>query len=131
MNVWTGTVRITADAETRYSQGGAAICTVRLVADSGYGDKKKPLWMRGVIFGKRAEGGLVPYLVKGQQLAVSGEISMNEWENSDGIKQQSLEIKLAEIELIGGKRDNSAQGSGSNYRDGFADPPMTGDDVPF
>ena len=67
MNNWNGTVRIGADAETRYMQSGTAICSIRMVADSGYGEHKKPLWLTGKLIGKRAEGGLVQYLIKGQQ----------------------------------------------------------------
>lgn len=125
MNVWTGTARVVANAETRYAANGSAVCTVRLVADSGYGDRRKPLWMRGVLFGKRAEGGLVELLVKGQQLAISGELSMNEWENKDGIKQQSLEINLANVDLVGGRNGGESH---------VPDPPSAGgfdDSVPF
>jgi single-strand DNA-binding protein len=118
MNIWTGIVRVVADAEQRYSQSGSAVCTVRLVADSGYGDKKKPLWMRGVLFGKRAEGGLAQLLTKGQQLSVCGELSMNEWENKDGQKQQSLELTMEKVTLVGGKNEYRPQHS-------------TGDDVPM
>lgn len=124
MNIWTGTVRVVADAEVRTTASGTTVCTIRLVADSGFGDKKKPLWMRGAIFGKRAEGGLIPYLIKGQQLAVSGELSMNEWANADGIKQQSLEIRLDSIDLVGSK---PAQSGGE-----MSGPAPTMDDsIPF
>ena len=130
MNIFTCTCRVVADAETRYTQGGAAICNVRLVADSGYGERKKPLWINGALFGKRAEGGLVPLLVKGQQLAVSGELSMREWENKDGIKVQSLELNIATIDLIGSKQGDA--GSGSSGHGGMQEPPPMGDDqVPF
>lgn len=124
MNIWTGTVRVVADAEVKHTTSGSTVCNVRLVADSGFGDKAKPLWMRGAIFGKRAEGGLIPYLVKGQKLAVSGELSMNEWANADGIKQQSLEIRLDSIDLVGSK---PAQSGGE-----WSSPAPSGDDsIPF
>lgn len=127
MNVWTGSVRVVTDCEVRYGQSGKAVASVRLVADSGFGDNKKPLWVTGVFFGKRAEGGLPGMLEKGKQAIVSGEISMKEWEDKNGNKQKSLEIMLDKIELVGGQRQGGGQAGGDQ---GFEAPPMESD-IPF
>ena len=128
MNVWTGTVRIVADGETRFTGSGTAICSIRLVADSGYGEHKKPLWLTGKLIGKRAEGGLVQYLIKGQRLAVSGELSMDEWEDKNGQKRQTLVLLINTIDLIGGR---SQQGGVEHDTGTFQPPPPMGDDTPF
>jgi len=101
MNTFCCTGNIGRDAETRYSKGGAAFCVFPVAVSSGYGDHKKTMWVRCVLFGKRAEGGLVPYLTKGAQVEVSGELSMNEWTAQDGTKKQALELRVNEIGLLG------------------------------
>jgi single-strand DNA-binding protein len=126
MNVFTGTGRCGQDAEVRFTQAGLAICNFSLAVDAGYGDRKSTLWLRCALFGKRAEGELPTYLTKGTQVAVSGELSMSEWENKDGEKKQSLELNVRELDLVGGRGDS---------RQGASDPePRSGDDeeeVPF
>lgn len=101
MNIFCCTGNIGRDAETRYGKSGTAICTFSVAVQSGYGDHKKTLWVRCVLFGKRAEGGLVPYLTKGTQVELTGELSMNEWTAHDGTKQQALEMRVAEVGLLG------------------------------
>ena len=36
------------------------------------------------MFGKRAEGKLKDYMLKGQQVVVEGEISLNQYQKKDG-----------------------------------------------
>lgn len=86
-----------------------AICNFSLAVTSGYGDRKSTLWLRCSVFGKRAEGSLPEYLVKGAQVAVSGELSLNEWEK-DGVKHSTLELNVNTLDLIGGNRGNNSGG---------------------
>lgn len=141
MNKITATGRIVADAETRFMPQGDAIAGFRLASDVGYGDKKTTNWFSCSIFGKRGES-LAPYLVKGQQVTVFGTLTLREWTDKDGVKRLSPDIRIDEIELQGGKRDDEQpqrkQASRDDYQrakegrpthstpDHFVD-----DDVPF
>lgn len=107
MNIFCFTGNLGRNAETRYSANGTAICSFSVAVKSGYGEREKTLWVRCSMFGKRAEGGLVPYLVKGQQVAVSGELSLNEYQGNDGQTRTSLEVNIRDITLLGGRSDNS------------------------
>lgn len=124
MNLFTCTARIGKDAEVRRTQSGMAVCTFTGAVDAGYGDKKKTVWVRFALFGKRAEGNLPQYLTKGAQVAVSGELLTNEWE-SEGEKRFSLECNVNSLDLIGGKSEKPSKPSQPNEAD-FDD-----DDLPF
>jgi len=97
------------DAEIRHTSSGIAVATFPIAAESGYGEKKVTTWIRCNLWGKRAEGGLIPYLVKGQQVAVTGEIRMNVYMNKEGVEKSSLDLTVSDIALIGGKQERKQE----------------------
>ena len=107
MNKITLTGRIAADAELRFLSGGDPICSFRVASDVGFGEKKTTNWFTCSVWGKRGEA-LSPFLVKGQQVTVFGVLSLREWQDKDGAKRMSPDIRVDEIELQGGKRDSQA-----------------------
>lgn len=128
MNLFACTGNIGSDAETRYTKDGLAIASWSVAVKSGYGGREKTMWVKCSLFGKRAEGGLVQYLKKGSQIAVSGELSLNEWTGKDGSTKTSLELKVSEIDLIGGKKDTSNH---ANHSPAPAPDADFDDDIPF
>lgn len=52
--------------------------------------------------------GLLPYLVKGQKVAVQGRIGVNAYLDKQGQPKASLNLSVYELELIGSKQDNAA-----------------------
>lgn len=106
-NVFSFTGTVGKDAEVRYSPSGVAILNVTVANNIGYGDKQQTLWIRVALFGKRAEGQLKDYLLKGQQVFVSGELTQSEYKANDGTTKTSLELNANIIDLIG-KKDVSA-----------------------
>ena len=108
-NVFSFTGTIVRDAEVRFSPAGLAILNVTVANTIGFGDKQKTNWVRVVLFGKRAEGTFKDFLLKGQQVFVSGELSTNEYDAKDGSgKKFSLELNANIIDLVGGKREGAA-----------------------
>ena len=93
------------DAEVRYLPSGQAVLNVNVANNVGFGDKQQTLWIRVALFGKRAEGNLQNYLKKGQQVFVSGELSVNEYRANDGSMKYSLELMANSIELVGKKSE--------------------------
>ncbi len=116
MNNFTATGRLGRDAEVRYTQQGTAIASFPLAVDVGFGDNKRTLWLRCNIWGKRAEGGLIQYLIKGAQVAVSGEISTSEWDKQDGGKGFSVELRVNDLDLLGGKPSGQGAGQGNVHK---------------
>lgn len=109
MNVFTAVGRIGRDAEVRSTQNGTSVAGFPLAVDVGFGDKKSTLWCDASIWGKRAEGGLIQYLVKGQQVAVSGEIGTREFQKRDGSPGFAVTLRVNEIDLVGGDGQRQQQ----------------------
>ena len=132
MNIWHFIGRIGRDGELRYSPGGDAILSFPVAVDSGYGDKKKTTWPRCTIFGKRAEA-LAPYIVKGAQVGISGEVTLREYDK-DGSTRQSLDVRVSEVTLVGGKGEAQKPAERPVAKPEPAGKPATpawDDDIPF
>jgi len=108
---FTGTVG--KDAEVRYMPSGAAVLSVSVANNIGFGDKQQTMWFRVVVFGKRAEGQLQNYLKKGQQVFISGEFKTGEYQSNDGTTKTTLEINATIIDLIGKRQDGDSKPSQS------------------
>jgi single-strand DNA-binding protein len=95
MNVFTFTGNL--GKECRTANNGTAVCNFAVAVKSGFGDNATTLWVDCALWGKQAESKLVNYLVKGQQVAISGELGMRE---HDG--KSYLTCRVSSISLIGG-----------------------------
>lgn len=93
------------DAEQKFLPDGTAVCSFS-VADS-QGQEKPTIWHRCQLFGKRAEGKLPSYLTKGAHVTVTGNMTQREYNDRDGIKKMSQEIRVQDIALQGGQRQQS------------------------
>ena len=107
LNVWTFTGNLGNDCETKYTQKGDAVVTFSFGVQSGFGDKATTTWARCSLFGKRGES-VAPYLLKGQLVGVSGELSAREWQNKDGQTKTSIEVRVNDVQLLG-KKDGQQQ----------------------
>jgi single-strand DNA-binding protein len=114
MNNWNITGNLGKDAEVKSLPSGTTVCEFSVAVKSGYGDKEKTNWANCVIFGKKAEGRLPEFLKKGAQVAISGELELQEWENDKG-KGSKLSLVVSELDLIGGVA-SSAQSSQSQQQ---------------
>ena len=108
MNVWNFVGNLGKDAETRYLQSGDPVVSFSVGVKSGYGDKATTTWARCSMFGKRGEA-VAPYLMKGQQVAISGEASLREYTDKQGQTRSSLEVRVNDLTLVGGKREDQQQ----------------------
>ena len=114
-----GIARLVADPEVKYLPDATPVAGVRLVFDR---PKKKengekgyePLWVTVTLFGENQQG-IVPFLKKGEQVAVEeGVLEMRSWQKDDGTTGTSLEIKYARLTLIGNRADRE-DGSGNGH----------------
>ena len=130
MNSITVAGQLGKDAEVRYLTNGDAVCNFS-VADS-QGKEKPTIWWSCQLFGKRAEA-LSQYLIKGQAVTVSGSVSEREWTDKEGNKRKAVDVRVNEIALQGGKRDEAprqapAKPAGKPAGSGFDD---MDSDIPF
>ena len=108
MNNCTFTTRIYKDAEQRYTQSGDSIVSFKGPVESGYGQNKVTTWIKFSMFGKRGES-VLPYLKDKTQVAVSGELANREYTDKEGQKRYSLEVRVNDLTLLGGKIQESSQ----------------------
>lgn len=109
MNVFCFTGNLGGDAEVRYTPAGMPVANFSVAVKSGYGDREQTMWVGCQLWGKRAEGGLAQYLKKGQSVAVSGELSVREYDRRDGTKGFSLEVRAQDVTLTGGNANGAPQ----------------------
>ena len=130
------------DAELRYTPGGAAVSTLNLATTEVWNDRsnqrqEKTEWHRVILWGKQAES-LQEYLTKGKQIYIEGRLQTRQWDDKDGNKRYTTEIKADRVTLLGGGggggRGGSMDRGGSQMSGGSDEPPMepiTEDDIPF
>ena len=135
------------DIELRYTSGGAAVATLSLATTEVWNDKagqrqEKTEWHRVVLWGKQAES-LQEYLLKGRQIYVEGRIQTRQWDDRDGNKRYTTEVRADRVVLLGSRGSGGGSGGGSGREDQGHDQPPTGppmgdgpaelteDDIPF
>jgi single-strand DNA-binding protein len=143
--------RLTRDAELMYTSSGFALTKMALAVNRRR--KSGDQWIDEgnffdvTLWGKRGEG-LSPYLKKGQQIGVQGQLKQDRWEQ-DGQKRSRVVIEADNIQLLGsgssGRSGGDSFGSGNNrpaaspnnsggqgsYNDYKPDDDRFEDDVPF
>jgi single-strand DNA-binding protein len=129
MNIISIAGQLGKDAEVRHLANGDPVASFS-VADS-QGKDKPTIWWRCSLFGKRAES-LAPYLTKGQAVTVSGNVTEREYTDKDGQSRKSMEVRVNDVALQGGKRDEAPRAAPSKQA---AKPSGTGfddmEDAPF
>ena len=107
MNVLTIVGRLGQDARTN-KVGGTAVANFSVAAKAGYGEREQTVWVDCALWGQRAEGKLVDYLKKGQQVCVSGEMGTREHEGKTYIT-----MRVNDLTLCGSRDDSSSQSKGN------------------
>ena len=144
------------DAEVRYTQGGAAVATLNMATTEVWNDRtsgerqEKTEWHRVVVWGKQAET-LSEYLLRGRQIYVEGRLQTRQWDDRDGNKRYTTEVRADRVVLLGGRggeSERSREAGGAQPeargrqpgeqrdqsppgRDAGAGAELTDDDIPF
>ncbi|SVA28005.1 uncharacterized protein METZ01_LOCUS80859 [marine metagenome] len=115
--------RLTRDAEVRFIPSGTPVMSFSVANNTGFGDNQKTHYFDCSMFGKRAEGKLKDYMVKGQQVVVEGEVSLNQYQKKDGTGGASLNVFVNNVELMGSNQQAGGRPSEPKSNDD--------DDLPF
>ena len=125
------------DAELRYTGGGTPVANFSIATSESWTDKQsgerreQTEWHRICLWGPSAEK-LQEYLVKGKQVCVEGRLQTRQWEDRDGNKRYTTEIRADRVTLLGRRGDTDGQtergpGAGNGQeRYGNAAPADTG-----
>ena len=112
---------ITRDPEVRYSNSGKAFTKIGIAVKRPF-NKEAVDFFNLVAFDKKAEF-CGRYLTKGSRVLVEGTLQTSTYENKDGVKVNSVDIMVDNIEFATSKR--SEEGGGGNYskpsNDGYSE----------
>lgn len=98
MNIFSFTGNLGKDCRIGSADSGSTVCNFNVAVKSGFGDKEQTLWIDCALWGKQAESRLPDYLLKGQQVAVSGELGSREHEG-----KTYLTCRVNNVDLVGNK----------------------------
>lgn len=100
--------RLGADAEVKSLQNGSKVMELRIAVDMSYRNKDgekvdRTVWVKATQWNVKDNSTIQNYLKKGGQIYVEGEPSANAYTNKDGAVVANLELKITNIQLLGGK----------------------------
>jgi len=133
---------VAKDCEQRQLPSGQTVLHVTVANHIGFGDRQKTLWISCTVWGKQA-GQMQKYLIKGEQVFVSGELSQSQYRAQDGTDRTSLELSVKSIDLVGRKnepRQEPPSNTNSSSQPSFfhdvnaeydSKIPFPDDDIPF
>lgn len=101
--------RLGQDPEVKFANSGTAILNLSVACDyqkkaDGGGYERATLWVRVIVFGKRAES-LQKILLKGMRVATSGDLQLNEFTNREGEKRTTVELIANDVEPLFDKKE--------------------------
>ncbi len=141
--------RLGIDPEVRYTQSNTAVATLRVATNERYKDsngewQENTEWHRVVAWSRLAEY-TQQYIKKGSLVYIEGSIQTRSWEDQQGQKRYTTEIKARSIKILdsrGEGGDTSVDTSVSQERSSApankpvniakdSDDEMFDDDLPF
>lgn len=121
MNQVCLTGRLTKDVNVSQAKSGKQVLTFSVAVDGFRKDDVS--FFDCVAFDK---AGLVQYLVKGKEVAVSGRLQQSRWKAQDGTGRSKVEVIAERIDLIGGKAPEQPKPAPQ-----FVEATVYDDDIPF
>ena len=125
------------DPEVRYTQNGNAVANLNLATNEVWNDKsgqrqERTEWHRIVVWGKQAEIAK-EYLSKGRQIYVEGSLQTRQWEDKDGQKRYTTEIRCQRFVMLGGRGEGRSESVGGSEPEPEMPPDMSysDEDIPF
>ena len=133
MNIFSFTGNLGKDCRVGKA-GNSTVCNFTVAVKSGFGNNEQTLWVDCALWGKQAESKLPEYLLKGQSVAVSGELGSREHEG-----KTYLTCNVNGIDLTGAKSAAQAPQSAPTQQQAPQKSPASqkepdfdfDDDVPF
>jgi single-strand DNA-binding protein len=131
--------RLGKDPEVKYTQGGTAIARFSLATDEFWKDQngdrqQRTEWHNIVAWDKLADI-CGQYLTKGKQVYIEGKLQTRSWEDKEGNKRYTTEIRADNMVMLGSR---SEAGTGGGEKAASTTPAgaagggeITDEDIPF
>ncbi len=105
--------RLTRNAELK-SVGDNQVLKFSVATDRFEKKQKIAQFCECDFWGSRAAS-IVSYMQKGQQVAIRGEIFNREYQAKDGTTKTSMQCRVDDVKLMGGKKDEGKSESAPAY----------------
>jgi single-strand DNA-binding protein len=141
--------RLGKDPELKYTASGTPFCRFSMATDDVWNDKasgerqEKTEWHNIVVWDRLAEI-CNQYLTKGRLVYIEGSLQTREWDDQDGNKRRTTEVRARDMVMLGGapgentgggqqRRSASAEASSGPSAGGSSSSAgtITDDDIPF
>jgi single-strand DNA-binding protein len=140
--------RLGRDPELKYTASGTPFCRFSMATDDSWADKgtgektERTEWHNIVVWDKLAEI-CNNYLTKGKMVYIEGSLQTREWDDKEGVKRKTTEIRCKDMMMLsggGGDRGEGGGGSGGGFPRPSGGPSpgggeggsaITDDDIPF
>lgn len=114
--------RLGSDPDVRYTQSNTAVATLSVATNERFKDSNgefqdRTEWHRVVAWGRLAEI-CQQYLKKGSLVYIEGPIQTRQWEDKDGQKRYTTEIKALQMTMLDSKGDNLPDNIGAPQESG-------------
>jgi single-strand DNA-binding protein len=122
--------RLGHDPEVRFLPNGTSVCNFSIGQNVKWGDKEHTNWFPVVTFGRLADI-VGEYLHQGSRICPTGELQSRNWEDKDGGKHTTIEIRASKVNFLDPKDVSKAKEVLSEG--GVAEEKMPEDDseIPF
>ncbi|MBI4161586.1 MAG: single-stranded DNA-binding protein [Acidobacteria bacterium] len=122
------------DPEVRHTQNGTLVANFPMATTEGWTGKdgqkqERTEWHRIVVWGKQAEV-CGQYLTKGRQVFVEGSLQTRSWEDRDGNKRYTTEVRANRVLMLG-RPEGKGEAKGAPEAATPEDPEFTDEDIPF
>ena len=113
INVWTGTGRLTRDAELKQTKSGTHVLQFGLAVNGRRKNQSgewedKPNFIDCTMFGDKCLK-LQQYMTKGTKLAVAGELDFQSWQAEDGSKRSKLGVVVRDLSFMSSANGGNGQ----------------------
>jgi single-strand DNA-binding protein len=139
--------RLGKDPELKYTASGTPFCRFSMATDDSWNDKgtgerqERTEWHNIVVWDRLAEI-CNQYLTKGKLIYIEGSLQTREWDDQEGNKRRTTEVRARDMVMLSGGAGDSAGGaqrrtasaemggSGSSTTPAHTST-ITDDDIPF
>src|SRR2546430_14259336 len=107
--------RLGRDPELKYTANGVPFCRFSMATDDVWNDKssgerqERTEWHNIVAWDRLAEI-CNQYLTKGRLVYIEGSLQTREWDDQEGNKRKSTEIRARDMVLLGSPAENTGGG---------------------
>ena len=118
LNTITIMGRMVRDPEIRQTGNGTSVCNFTLAVDRDYTDQNGDRgtdFIDCVVWAHTADF-VSQYFGKGDLMAVNGRLQLRDWEDDNGNRRRSAEIKVDNVYFGGSKRSESDKQSSNQNR---------------